>query len=65
MSNVNPTTATTIELENIILSNTSSSIRVEKFLKEYATRTDRNEDLRTEMRAGTLEKLRQYEMLFR
>lgn len=65
MSNVNPTTATTIELENIILSNISSSIRVEQFLKEYATRTDRNEDLRTEMRAGTLEKLRQYEMLFR
>lgn len=65
MSNINPITATTIELENIILSNTSSSIRVEKFLKEYATRTDRNEDLRTEMRAGTLEKLRQYEMLFR
>lgn len=65
MSNINPTTATTIELENIILSNISSSIRVEKFLKEYATRTDRNEDLRTEMRAGTLEKLRQYEMLFR
>lgn len=65
MSNINHTTATTIELENIILSNISSSIRVEKFLKEYATRTDRNEDLRTEMRAGTLEKLRQYEMLFR
>lgn len=60
-----PATATTLELETIIMNNEASSIRVEKFLKEYATRTDRREELLLEMRAGSLEKLRQYEMLYR
>ena len=65
MSNINPTTATTSELESKLIDTKATSIRLEKFIKEYATRTDRNEELCTKMRAGTLEKLRQYEMFLR
>lgn len=65
MFTVTPTTVTTPELEAILLNDKLTSIRLEKFIKEYATRTDRNEELRIEMRAGTLEKLRQYEMFLR
>lgn len=65
MSTVTPTTATTPELEAILINGKLTSVRVEKFIKEYSTRTDRNDELRTEMSAGTLEKLRQYEMFLR
>lgn len=60
-----PSTLSTADIESVLLDSKLTSIRMEKFIKEYATRTDRNEELRTELRAGILEKLKQYEMFLR
>lgn len=65
MATLTPAAATTTELESVLLDSKLTSIRMEKFIKEYATRTDRNEELRTKLRAGILEKLKQYEMFLR